>query len=159
MFWWSNLRSSHSCFNQLNSVRGILRYQRKERRKKTDCDIWTFAKGAKCTPAAVYSAQGGVYAFCFQSFCSSSNLLTSVCLGNETKKKIRLRGKRQTVAPCDAWLRRLPAGAANLRPVTGPTLRMKPPAARHRWDTTELAHPFASLIHFDLIILFTIGEG
>lgn len=128
MFWWSNLRSSHSCFNQLG---GILRYQSKERRKKTDCNIWTFAKGTKCPPPPQQLWTVHREACMLSDFqsCSSSNLLTSVCLGNK-KKKLRLRGKRQTVAPCDAWLRRLPAGAANLRPVTGPTLRKKPPPLR-----------------------------
>ncbi len=89
-----------------------------------------------------------IYTFCFQPLCSSSNLLTSAFLEKE-----RLRGKQQTAAPRDSWHHHLAAGTANLGPVTGPTLRKKPPAVWHRWDTTELAHYFSSLIHVDLVIL------
>lgn len=95
-----------------------------------------------------------IYAFCFQSFCSQSNLHTSVFL-----KKDCLRGKRQTAAQRDAWRRRLAAGTANLGSVTGPTLRKKPPAAWHRWDAIELAHSFSSLIHADLTLIFFTIEG
>lgn len=93
-------------------------------------------------------AEGQIHVLRFKSFCSSSNLHTSVYL-----EKDCLRGKRQTAAPRDAWRHRLAAGAANLGPVTGPTLRKKPPAVWHRWDAIELAHSFGSPIHVDLILL------
>lgn len=138
-----------------------------ERTQRTVCylelDHGLIAHGTKATLAAVYTrtrilnltqAEGQIHAFGFQSFCSSANLLTSVFL-----EKFRLRGKRQTVAPRDAWRHHLAAGTANLGSVTGPTLRKKPPAVWHRWDAIELARSFSSLIHVDLIILFTIEEG
>lgn len=68
------------------------------------------------------------------------------------ERKERLRGQQQTGGPRDAWLHRVPTGAANLGPSTGPTLRKKPPAAWHRWDATELARSFGSLIPVDRVI-------
>lgn len=114
------------------------------------------------TSAAVYTrthilnstqAEGHEHAFCFHSFCSSSNLLASVFL-----EKDGLRGKRQTAAPRDAWRYGLAAGAANLGPDAGPTLRGKPPAVWHRWDSIELARSLSSLIHVDLISFTIEGE-